>query len=138
MLCGGRMFNREIEKEMSIRIGQNLRSMRKSFGLSQDELATILDIKFQQIQKYEAGKNRLSIEKAIYLSQHFDIPLQVFIDGLKDQPAYQHDPLSTLSAPKRRLYHRFIKALQNMPYTDMNMFITLLDIIASRQIKSEE
>lgn len=126
------MFNREVEKEMSIRIGRNLRAMRKSFGLSQDELATILGIKFQQIQKYEAGKNRLSIEKAIYLSKHLEIPLQAFIDGLKDQSAYQHDPLSTLSAPKRRLYHRFIKALQNMPDADMNMFISLLDIIADR------
>ncbi|MCG8329821.1 MAG: helix-turn-helix domain-containing protein [Chitinophagales bacterium] len=114
---------------MSIRIGQNLRAMRKSFGLSQAQLATILGITFQQVQKYEAGQNRLSIEKAIYLSEHLEIPIQAFIDGLKDQPAYQHDPLSTLSARKRRLYHRFIKALQNMPDTDMNMFITLLDII---------
>lgn len=132
------MFNREVEKEMSIRIGQNLRSMRKSFGLSQSQLATILGITFQQVQKYEAGQNRLSIEKAIHLSEHFDIPLQTFIDGLKDQSTYQHDPLSTLSAPKRHLYHRFIKALQNMSYTDMKLFITLLDIIDGRQKKSAE
>ena len=126
------MFNREIEKEMSLRIGRNLRAIREFKGLSQTSLAEMLGVSFQQVQKYETGKNRLSIEKIVYLSEQLDIAVQAFIDGLE----YQKKPLPELPLPQRRLYQRFIGFLPEMLDAEMEMFKCLLDIVARRQEKS--
>ena len=53
--------------------GQQVRQARRETGMTQDVLAGILGVTFQQIQKYEAGHSRLSAgrlrEVAIALSK---------------------------------------------------------------------
>lgn len=44
------------------RIGLRLRLARQAAGLSQSKLGEGLGVSFQQIQKYERGANRLSVE----------------------------------------------------------------------------
>ncbi len=44
-------------------IGNNIRRLRTSQGMSQEKLGEILGITFQQIQKYEKGTNRVSGSK---------------------------------------------------------------------------
>ena len=41
-------------------VGQQMRQGRRELGLTQDALASLLGVTFQQIQKYEAGHSRLS------------------------------------------------------------------------------
>lgn len=41
-------------------VGQQIRQARRQLGLTQDGLASLLGLTFQQIQKYEAGHSRLS------------------------------------------------------------------------------
>jgi transcriptional regulator with XRE-family HTH domain len=48
---------------VDIAVGQNLRLRRKALGKSQEQLAEALGITFQQVQKYEGGKNRISASK---------------------------------------------------------------------------
>jgi transcriptional regulator with XRE-family HTH domain len=46
-------------------IGNRLRELRKLRGMSQAKLGKELGVTFQQVQKYESGANRMSIDKAI-------------------------------------------------------------------------
>src|SRR5687767_902392 len=48
-------------------IGQNLRRLRLARHMSQEKLANNLDLTFQQVQKYEMGKNRLSGSRMVYV-----------------------------------------------------------------------
>ncbi len=41
-------------------VGQQLRLGRRELGLTQEALATLLGITFQQVQKYETGRSRMS------------------------------------------------------------------------------
>lgn len=41
-------------------VGQQIRVRRKSLGMSQKDLADAVGLSFQQVQKYEAGVNRLA------------------------------------------------------------------------------
>ena len=41
-------------------VGRQMRQARRELGLTQDALASLLGVTFQQIQKYEAGQSRLS------------------------------------------------------------------------------
>jgi transcriptional regulator with XRE-family HTH domain len=45
---------------IDIAVGFRLRTLRKSKGMSQEQLGRSLGITFQQIQKYERGTNRIS------------------------------------------------------------------------------
>jgi transcriptional regulator with XRE-family HTH domain len=50
-------------------IGLRLRSIRLDHNMSQDELATKLDISFQQVQKYEKGANRISAGRLLQIAK---------------------------------------------------------------------
>lgn len=63
-------------------IGRNIRIMREAKGYSQKEIGKILKISFQQIQKYEAGSNRVPAEKLFLLQRLYGVPFSRFFDGL--------------------------------------------------------
>jgi len=44
-------------------IGQRIRARRLEVGMSQEKLAELLDVTFQQIQKYEKGVNRIAASR---------------------------------------------------------------------------
>jgi transcriptional regulator with XRE-family HTH domain len=44
-------------------IGQKVRQARREIGLTQETLASLLGITFQQVQKYESGQSRLSASR---------------------------------------------------------------------------
>lgn len=51
----------ELRADMAF--GKRLKHFREAKGLSQTELGERLGLSYQQIQKYEAGKSRLSVQK---------------------------------------------------------------------------
>lgn len=64
----------DIDKWVGRRIGE----LRREAGLSQSSLAASLGLSFQQIQKYEAGLNRVSAARLYQLSQLFDCAVSEF------------------------------------------------------------
>lgn len=64
-------------------IGANIRALRKEAGLSQHDIAAIMNVTFQQIQKYERGENRLPVEKLYRLKNHLGVPFASFFTGIK-------------------------------------------------------
>jgi len=63
------------------RVGQTVRSRRLEIGMSQERLAEILGITFQQIQKYEKGVNRVAAGRLFDLSCALDLPIASFFEG---------------------------------------------------------
>ena len=72
-------------KEVDMRIGERLKELREIKNLSQTEWADILDISFQQFQKYEKGSNRISFASILMLSHALKIPLQDFAVQIDDE-----------------------------------------------------
>ncbi len=75
-------------------VGQRLRQRRRLLGLTQQKLAEAVNIRFQQIQKYESGANRISASRLWSLSRALDIPVAYFFEGLNGRdpsdPAYMN------------------------------------------------
>ncbi len=63
-------------------VGQRLRQRRLALGLSQQDVAALLGIAYQQVQKYESGLNRLSAGRLYMLSHILQMPVGDFFDGL--------------------------------------------------------
>lgn len=75
--------------EIDLFVGKRLRRRRRLLGLTQQSLAEQVGIRFQQIQKYECGANRVSASRLFELSEALSVPVQHFYEGLSE-----HDPLT--------------------------------------------
>ncbi len=63
-------------------IGQRVQLRRVMMGMSQKDLASICDVTFQQIQKYENAGNRISASRLFELSVALQTPVSFFFSGL--------------------------------------------------------
>ncbi len=67
---------------VDLHVGQRLRHRRWLVGMTQQQLASAVGIKFQQIQKYESGANRISASRLFDLANALQVPVSFFFDGL--------------------------------------------------------
>lgn len=79
---------------MDEHVGQRLRMRRNIMGLSQEKLAELLGITFQQIQKYERGSNRISAGRLHELSKILEIQIGWFFEQFdaKNEIKYERIP----------------------------------------------
>ncbi len=67
-------------------VGRRLKLLRNQKHISQKELASRLDVTFQQIQKYEKGLNRLPASRMLAVCFSLDItPNDLFCDLLSKE-----------------------------------------------------
>lgn len=66
-------------------VGKKIRQRRWLIGMTQQKLAEIVGIKFQQIQKYETGANRVSASRLWDISEALGVPVAFFFDGVRDK-----------------------------------------------------
>ena len=66
---------------IDIHVGSRLRQRRTMLGMNQAGLGKLLDLSFQQIQKYERGTNRIGASRLFQLSRILDVPIDHFFEG---------------------------------------------------------
>jgi transcriptional regulator with XRE-family HTH domain len=71
--------------DIDLHVGKRLRRRRRLLGLTQQQLAESVGIRFQQIQKYECGANRVSASRLFELAESLDVPVQYFYEGLSQR-----------------------------------------------------
>jgi transcriptional regulator with XRE-family HTH domain len=49
--------------------------------MSQQRLATLIGVRFQQVQKYETGANRISASRLWEASKALEVPITYFFDS---------------------------------------------------------
>lgn len=64
-------------------VGKRIRHRRWMIGMTQQQLADAVGIKFQQIQKYETGMNRVSASRLWDISRTLGVPIEFFFEGLE-------------------------------------------------------
>jgi len=67
---------------VDVHVGKRVRHRRWLIGMTQQQLAQQVGIKFQQIQKYENGLNRISASNLYLLAQSLRIPIEDFFVGI--------------------------------------------------------
>jgi transcriptional regulator with XRE-family HTH domain len=90
-------------------VGQKIRHRRWLKDITQQQLAAACGIKFQQIQKYENGQNRVSCSRLWEIAAALDVPVQYFFEGLEGGATEMPEELSketaTLAGRIDRLPH---------------------------------
>ena len=65
-------------------VGLKLRQARILSKISQSDLGELVDLTFQQIQKYENGTNRIGASRLWRFSQILEVPVSYFFEGLEE------------------------------------------------------
>ena len=104
--------------DIDLHVGKRLRRRRRLLGLTQQQLADEVGVRFQQIQKYECGANRVSASRLFELSEALGVPVQYFFAGLgeQDEPGKTHEGMAPDVLSKKetldvvRAYYRLPEA----------------------------
>ena len=67
---------------VDVHVGKQIRHRRWLTGMTQQQLAEAVGIKFQQIQKYETGANRVSASRLWDIAEALEVDVAFFFDGL--------------------------------------------------------
>jgi transcriptional regulator with XRE-family HTH domain len=65
-------------------VGKRVRHRRWMIGMTQQQLADKVGIKFQQIQKYETGMNRVSASRLWDIADSMGVTISFFFEGLAE------------------------------------------------------
>ncbi len=67
---------------VDVHVGKRIRHRRWMNGTTQQQLAEKVGIKFQQIQKYETGMNRVSASRLWDIASALGVSIDFFFEGL--------------------------------------------------------
>jgi transcriptional regulator with XRE-family HTH domain len=69
---------KELPDPTDTHVGNRVRMRRMMLGMSQADLANAVGVTFQQVQKYENGKNRVSASRLQQMSTVLQVPIPFF------------------------------------------------------------
>lgn len=70
---------------VDVHVGKRIRQRRWLVGMTQQKLAECVGIKFQQIQKYETGANRVSASRLWDIGDALEVDVAFFFEGLREE-----------------------------------------------------
>ena len=100
-------------------LGSRLKQLRKQKRWSQKELAGKVDLRFQQLNKYESGLNIPPAEMLVRLADALGTSVDYLLTG---------NPMEDSPLASSRLFQRF-KTLEGMSPSDQEAIITLIDAV---------
>lgn len=121
---------RQPDDETDRYIGTRLKAVRIKRGMSQTNLAGAVGLSFQQLQKYESGKNSISPRYLIQFAEILDTPIAYFfsesaIDHLSDGRNLPRAPsrldfeilelLGKLDMPTKIAWRELLRAIAERP-----------------------
>ncbi|WP_337998297.1 helix-turn-helix transcriptional regulator [Oleispirillum naphthae] len=68
-------------------VGSRIRERRIMLGLSQQQMANMIGVTYQQAHKYERGINRISAGRLYEIAQVLGVPVSFFFEGLTEDRA---------------------------------------------------
>lgn len=73
--------NKISDREIEQYVGRRIRERRTLLGLTQQQLADLIGVTYQQAHKYERGINRISAARLYMLSHVLGVDANYFFDG---------------------------------------------------------
>ncbi|WP_291200306.1 helix-turn-helix domain-containing protein [Hyphomonas sp.] len=71
-------------------VGQRIRWRRRELKLTQERLGELLELTFQQVQKYEKGVNRVSAGRLYEIAGVLGVPINYFFEGAEEFLEAEH------------------------------------------------
>lgn len=76
-------LNKNSRNRMKPLIGLQIRKFREQAKIKQADLAKVIGITYQQLQKYESGEDHISAVTLLFISVLLDEPIEYFYEPLR-------------------------------------------------------
>jgi transcriptional regulator with XRE-family HTH domain len=124
--------------QIDVQVGLRIRVQRQAIGMSQTKLADALGVTFQQVQKYEEGKNRVGAGRLVKIASVLQVPVASLLgtdDGESDALKGQRAVNSHLKLLNTAGAQKLLRAYSNLSDGKMRRTIVQLveNIAAARQ-----
>jgi transcriptional regulator with XRE-family HTH domain len=96
-------MEKSMKHPVDVHVGKRVRQRRWMVGMTQQQLAEKVGIKFQQIQKYETGMNRISASRLWDISDALGVAISYFFEGIDAPHSTAVDPAPDLMADKEAM-----------------------------------
>ena len=63
-------------------IGEKMKVRRQDIAMSQERLAEILGLSYQQIPRYESGRNKINVERIQEIAEALTVPVMYFFEEM--------------------------------------------------------
>jgi transcriptional regulator with XRE-family HTH domain len=74
-------------QEIDRRVGARIRARRILLGLTQQQLAELIGVTYQQAHKYERGINRISAGRLYEIARVLNLPVSHFFEDIEETPS---------------------------------------------------
>lgn len=100
---------------------ERLFALRRQAGLSQEELANLLNVTRQAVQKWEAGTSRPDMDNLVSLSEYFQVSLDYLVKGKETAPPPAPTVVNNYYHEHRRYYeYKSKRTLFGLPLVHIN------------------
>jgi transcriptional regulator with XRE-family HTH domain len=114
-------------------VGRRIRERRVALGLTQEQLAEVIGVRYQQFHKYERAINRISAGGLFKVAVLLDTPITYFYEGVEDDV-----PMKPL-APRQRRLLEMAKNLAEMPdQKHLEAIADVIRLLAEQEGKTRE
>ena len=113
---------------VDVHVGKRVRHRRWMIGMTQQQLAERVGIKFQQIQKYETGMNRISASRLWDIADALEVPVSFFFDGLEEANHGDSVVPADLMADKEAL--ELVRSYYAIPETQRRRLFELARVLS--------
>ena len=111
-------------------IGLKIRDRRKELGLTQENLAEVLGITYQQFQRYENGTSYLNTDRLQAISNALDVPIPYFFEEKGEGKVSIMDRGHPYMSPEEREFVDWFRKIDNSDYK--KSILTFLQLAARR------
>ncbi len=108
---------------VDLHVGARIRQRRWMVGMTQQQLGDSVGIKFQQIQKYETGTNRISASRIWDIAAAIEVPVSFFFQGLDGQAPDTGEARGDILTDKEAL--ELVRAYYAIPETQRRRLFDL-------------
>ncbi len=102
-----------MKHSVDVHVGQRIRQRRRLLRMTMQQLGVKTGIRYQQIQKYETGMNRISASRMWDIAAVMEVPVSFFFEGLEGQAPDTGEARADILADKEA--HELVRAYYAIP-----------------------
>src|SRR5918998_4212995 len=128
--AGGRSRALDVDRYVSLRIRQR----RIMLGLTQQQMAELIGVTYQQAHKYETGINRISAGRLYQIAQALGVDISYFFEDI--DPDRRNKPKAADMMPQQRMLlelARNFASIHNRKYQDA--LCNLARVLANAEVQ---
>ena len=89
---GRKVVGRSRPQDVDRHVGARMRERRIMLGLTQQQMAELIGVTYQQAHKYEKGINRVAAGRLYQMARVLGVDIGYFFEGLNGDGSFQASP----------------------------------------------